>query len=963
MNKFKGHLHVHTEYSPLDGLASIEELVIKAKELKQEFIAITDHGSSSGLYDCKRVSEAQNFKIILGEEFYFDNEDENLKTGHLIILAKNQQGLRNLFKLQRLAYNNVYYKPRITLDMLKEYNEGLICTTACIANKVGQHILNGSIHLALAHIIELKNIFKDDFYIELQSATNEDVITVNKALIGLCEDYDFKPILTNDVHYVEEEDYKVHEVLLCMQQKAKMSSTKRWKFEQNDYWLKSEEEMLKYTTYFPNKIIERCFNNITEINEKCETTFMEYGNYLPKWSDNEDADLELAVQDGYKGKLIPRNEDNEDFEKDLKRELTVIKKTGYSGYFLIVKEYINWAKKNGILVGDGRGSGAGSKVAYTIDITEVNPQKHNLLFERFLDYGRTPDFDVDFSDIDAVFKHLQDKYGRENVARVGAFSRFTTKQALKKTLSAFGYSFLKQNEISKLLPAHGEYTLKEVLEKNKELKDWFKDKQNIVKIISKLENKLEHFSTHAGGVIICDNLTEILPVLTDSKDRSKLVVGLDKIAIEDLGHYKFDILGLSSLSLMKNVTNYTGKINWHEVDFNDEEVYKMLSKGDVTGVFQLSEQREKTMEQSPRNFDDLVALNALIRPGVCDWHEYIRLRHEKPVCKEKYMECTHGLIVFQDQYLELARTYAGWSIAFADKHIRKNKQIKDDEELKKKWLKDSNGNEELWEEIVNIVAGGYGFNKAHSTSYARLSFQTAYCKRYYPKEFYAALLTQHIGETDKTVEIIHKLKQESIKILPPDVNKSKEVYVPSEDGILIPLTAIGGVGGSALKEIHNMLPIKDFDDFLERRVKKTINKRTTTSLIKAGAFNFDGRTKTEMLELVDKENEVMSNEEYERSALGFYLTSTPFDKYTITPVSTQNPRNILTIIEVTSLVEKYDKKGKLMAFATGINSVEALRLIVFSSVWRDYQFEPGDMVLIRGRLDGESIIVNSLEKI
>lgn len=392
---FPGHLHVHTEYSPLDGLAKIEELILKAKSLGQKFIAITDHGSSSGLFEAAELGKKHSFDVLLGEEFYFENTSSELKLGHLILIAKDEVGLRNLFKLQHMAYDNFYYKPRINIDMLKECHEGLICTTACIANQIGQYILRGEDHLAINHILELRSIFGEDFYIELQSSTMEDVITVNKFLAQVSVNYNIPAIITNDVHYVDQQDYDVHEVLLCIQQKSKMDATKRWKFEKNDYWLKSTKEIVDPMFYLSGEFIGNAFHNLTEIHDKCKPVSMEYGNYLPHYNnctvDEEEEELYDLTMQKYDNHIKNNGEGNSEFHRDLIKELDIIRQTGYSGYFLIVQEYVNWAKANKILVGDGRGSGAGSKVAYTIGITDVNPQKYDLLFERFLAPGREPD--------------------------------------------------------------------------------------------------------------------------------------------------------------------------------------------------------------------------------------------------------------------------------------------------------------------------------------------------------------------------------------------------------------------------------------------------------------------------------------------------------------------------------------------------------------------------------------------
>lgn len=346
---FEGHLHTHTEYSTLDGMARIEELIITAKSFGQTGIAITDHGSSSGLYSAWKLGKKHDFNVLLGEEFYFENDIEDLKTGHLILIAKNEEGLKNIFRLQRMAYDNFYYKPRINLDMLKECHEGLVCTTACIANAVGQLILKNEARLALSHILELENIFKEDFYVELQSTTNGDVEKVNLQLQDFIEDYHFKCIMTTDIHYVKKEDYKLHEVLLAIQQKKKMSDKKRWRFENNDYYLKSEEEMLKDLNGISRETIEKCFSGISEIFEKCKGVDFSVSDHLPKFCETkqeEDNLLRLMTLKGYRDKVTARGEATDEFAKDLEKELTVISETGYSGYFLTVQEYIAWAKEN-----------------------------------------------------------------------------------------------------------------------------------------------------------------------------------------------------------------------------------------------------------------------------------------------------------------------------------------------------------------------------------------------------------------------------------------------------------------------------------------------------------------------------------------------------------------------------------------------------------------------------------------
>lgn len=976
--RFTGHVHTHTEYSALDGLSKIQELVTRAKELGQTFIAITDHGSSSGLYEASLLAEKENFDILLGEEFYFENDCQELKTGHLILIAKNEIGLENLFQLQKLAWNNVYYKPRVNYSMLEQFHEGLICTSACIANAVGQYILKNENHLALNELIRLQKIFGDDFYVELQAnSTNEDVIKVNKVLSDFClsGEWNFKSILTTDIHYCNKEDSEVHEVLLAIQQGKKMSDPKRWKFNDNEYWLKSEEEMIEgASNSIPLELINKCFLFIDEIHEKCNGHMrLKSGNFLPQYEcDNVDDELERMVYDRYAE--LPTTEKNVQFVQELQHELSVIKETGYSGYFLIVQEYVNWAKKNSVLVGDGRGSGAASRVAYTLGITAINPQPYNLLFERFLSPGRVPDIDSDFSNIDAVFKHLQRRYGKDNVARVGAISRFTCKSALRKVMSAYSFSMTQTNEVVKWLPNDLEFTLEDAMNYSTQFKDWLNNNQNIYKAVAKLEGIMDHMSTHAGGVIIYPNLTKMLPVYTQSEDRDKLIVGLDKHAIEELGHYKFDILGLNSLNLLEDIYINIGQKNRLELNLEVPDIYNSLQKGDVLGVFQLSNQKDKVMEQQPKCFADLIAINALVRPGVGDWGEYIEKRNGTlpETTPEELLE-TSGIIVYQDQYLLLAQRYAGWDIAFGDKNIRKNKNLRNDLTLKEKFMEDGYQLgykeeilESVWQSIVDVAAEGYGFNKAHATSYAKLTYETAYLKHYYPTEFYAAYLTNNIGDTVKLQEAFAECKQKDIELIPPDINTSTDKFIPyGENKIMMPLNSIQGVGGSAIYEINRLKPIKDLDDFLERRIKKFVKKTVISALILGGAFDFTGVERNTMLDTFEPDTtHDYSLQQCEKMAYGFYVTASPFDKYSIKSVSSIPEGTVgFTIAEINKINLRNDKNGNEMAFVDASNNIESIRLVCFSYLWKTQKCEEGKIYMIHGKKDKQSLLVTNFEEI
>ena len=976
-HKMFTHLHVHTEMSPLDGLAKIEELILKAQSFGQSSMAITDHGSTSGLFEAYNLGIKHNFKMLLGSEFYFENIEGDRKSGHLILIAKDNIGLANLYRLQKAAYDNFYYKPRINLEMLNKYHEGLICTTACMANQICQYILKGEIVMAKSHLQELNAIFKEDFYVEIQSSTLADQHIVNKKLIELSTEIGYKLIVTNDVHYVNKEDSMTHEVLLCIQQKTKMDNAKRWKFETQDYWLKDESNIFEPIEYVEQNIREQCLFNIQEIVDKCDVSIDEE-DHLPHYQgmskEEEDAKLLELTYEKYQTRIKSRGEENQDFIKDVMHELDVIKQTGYSGYFLIVQEYINWAKSQGILVGDGRGSGAGSKTAYTLGMSEINPQKHNLLFERFLTLEREPDWDADFSDIEAVFKHLQDVYGLSNVARVGAFNRFTCKSATRKCMGVYNYSQRDISAVVALMPNKLSFTLEEAIEESAELKKWFKTNQHIYVPVKGLENTMSHFSTHAGGVIICNDLVSKLPVTTDSDDRSKLIIALDKKQLEKLRHYKFDILGLNSLITLQNALEFSPEIDWSKIDYDDAKVYDMLCTGDVLGVFQLSEQSHAVIEQQPRNFEDLIALNSIIRPGVADFNDYIsRRRSGKYVKNEKtpYMDSSYGLIVYQEQYLLLANTYAGWDIGYADNNIRKNKDILNDHGLHDKFLKDAveNGNNvnemhELWLTICNIIAGKYSFNRSHACSYAKLSFQTAYMKCYHPQAFYASLMTANYDDKAELSNIMAQIKSLNIKILSPDINESSDRFVPTIDGIRYRLDAINCIGTSVLQEIEKLKPITSLEDFLERRTPKIIKSNAVINLIKAGSFDFDSKDRHELLTKFTSNESKKENSAYERESLGMYITESPFDKYPNKELSTYTEGQPIAIVcEITEIREIYDKRHNLMSFATASNQFGNTKLVFFSSVWKTCKVKIGQFVLISGTKSKDSILVSAVEEI
>ncbi len=997
-----GHIHTHSEFSPLDGCAKIDELFATVKELGQEFIAITDHGSTSGLLAAQKVGEKYGIKVLLGTEFYYQRENDG-ENGHLIVIAKNNKGLENIFKLQEYAYvHNFWKKPRIKWEMLKQLSEGLVVTTACLGSTFAQYIINGNLQLARQWAENFKHVFGEDFYIEIQPNGIPEQLIVNQRGVNIAKYLGIKTVATNDVHYIHESDAFAHEILLAMQFKKKMSDEKRFYFATNDLWVKSKEEMVDTFLGLAWDDVIVAMNNTSEIADKCDVT-LQPGKYLPKFYNIPDGETErnLLAKEIMQGAERTGFINDTDYMKEVQNELDVIDRNGYSGYFLVVQDYVNTARQNGIIVGDGRGSGAGSKVAFLTDISRIEPSKYNLLFERFMADGRSPDFDVDFSNQDFVFEDLQRKYGVENVAHIISFGRMTPKAVCRKVLSCFEHPINIINHISKLIPDLCP-SLAVAYEQSPQLLEYKQKYKTEFDVIERLEGVISYEGQHAGGLIIYPGLSSILPIKTTGEDRTKRIVAFDKYMLEDLGHYKFDVLGLETLPVIKRCLDSIKEVEDVDIDLyvlnqDDENVYDMLCQGDVSGIFQLAAQAQKVMEQQPRNFLDLIAINALIRPGVGDWDEYIMRRKGKAwqchPARMPYMEETSGVMTYQEQFLLDANTFAGWDIDYADKHIRKNKNIREDESIRGCFINDGVRNgytgeelDKVWLEIENAVAGGYSFNKSHSASYAVISYQTAWLKYYYPEHFYASLMTSEKTDGDGQTAIagyIAECKQRGISILPPDINSSGEDFVVAKGGVQYRITTIKHVGESAIAHIKELRAIDSFDDFMQRRKKKHIKKNVLINLIKAGCFDFDNTNRAELLWKVDMQERTKTQikEEYicpayewndrikaewEKEVLGMYLSVHPMEKFGFQPLSYyKEGERCLQGGEVCDARIFNDKNQNEMAFIILDTLYGNVKLVVFSSTWRSKiiqnNLQHGNIVLIRGRRSNNDVLVDEVE--
>lgn len=1007
------HLHLHTDGSKLDGFIQIEHAIKKVKALGQNGFAITDHGTMSMLLEAQKAEEKHGIKIVKGCEFYADHhwETEGGKYGHLILLAKNETGLKNMFELQAKARRNFKYKPRIKRDWLKEHHDGLICMSACLGGEIPQAILvNQDVD---ASINFYKGIFGDDYYLEVQPNSIPEQLYVNRKLADLSKKHNVKLVASNDCHYVDKEDAFYHELLLALSVGRKWDDAKRFKFTTNDFWIKSDSEMLEglLSSGLTRAEAQSAMEETSNIFDACNAQ-IKSGHYLQEYpfKSEEQSDSDLLIERTTQG----AKERGYTHDAKLKYELDIIDEEGYSGYFLTVADYIKRARDAGILVGPGRGSGGGSRVAYCNDIIRVNPDDYNLLFERFMAKGREPDIDSDFSDIDAVYDLLADAYGWDNVSRIIAKARFTAKNATRRVLGTFGIKSAGLSKFSKAFPdrppAAPAITIDEALEENPALADMFHDVQaqleqklgvipNILEMVRKMQGRISHYSKHAGGVLIYPGITSLLPMSSDSDNRLKMVSEFDMDELHDLGHFKYDILGLETLPLidkcLQNIEAKHGEVpNLDDLTLDDKEVYSAISSGDLTGAFQIEAQKHMALTQRPRNFEDLSVLNAILRPGVADFDEYMERRlgtspYNMPEAAKPFMDETYGLMVYQEQYLQLANTFAGWDLAYADANLRKNKLLSPygpgvDEENEKLFIDGgiANGYEadfmkSMWDDIVLILRGGYGFNKSHAVLYAKICYWTVWLKIKYPECFYAALMTIKGDDQAKIGVLISEAKAKGIKVLPPNINTSTDEFTVTGDGISYRMTTIKSVGNSAIKELRKIRPVTSLSDMLERGSGTNLKKNVVINLIKAGCFDntntdrnalikeylMTRRTKTQIKNNEDVEWTPIPHFEMEDEVLGQYLTDNPLDKYLFKPMHTQTGEFRLIGGKITAIKEIVDKNNNKMAFIKVQTKYEVIEVVCFASSYEGYKhmlFE-GGLYLMKGRYSKGNILLNHLE--
>lgn len=920
------HLHLHTQYSLLDGAIRIKDLISKAQEQNLPAIAQTDHGNMFGAIDFYTACKKAGIKPILGSEIYFtpgsrfdrrppksaktvasqDEQEGKYNIHHLILLCKNNTGYRNLCKLLSKAYmEGFYYKPRADVDLLKEFSEGLVCTTACLKGEVGYNFFTNQDERAGKAIHKLHEIFGDDFYLEMQENGLEEQQLVNKKVLAFAKEHNMKVVATNDCHYVEPEDSSAQEVLMCVQTGKTFADENRMKLTTSEFYFKNAATMREQFSYAP----EACDNTL-EIADKCNVEFTwtrEDGStiyHLPSFEiDTGESEAEFfarmckeGLEERFKGPHFRDIVTQDNWETELKQkyydrlqtEIDTIEQMGFPGYFLIVSDFIKWGKEHDIPVGPGRGSGAGSLAAYALKITNINPLPYNLLFERFINPERIsmPDFDVDFCQErrGEVIDYVTEKYGEDRVGQIITFGKLQAKAVIKDVSRVFNLPYSEADMLSKLIPDELGITLDAALEKEPrltELQEKDPKIRQIVKISRRLEGLLRHASIHAAGVIITNEpLVNYCP-LFKGRDGEQ-VIQFDKDFSELIGLVKFDFLGLKTLTVIDKAAQFIRRdhdsvFDIEDIDMADKKIYDFISTGRTTGVFQLESSGMKDLckRLGPDNIEDITAINALYRPGPLGSgmvDDFIEIKHGRKEMTflfdqlEPVLNDTYGIIVYQEQVMNIARIVGGYSLGQADilRRAMGKKKVALMEEHKaifKKGAEERGFDVKKAEELFDLMAmfAEYGFNKSHAVAYAFIAYQTAFLKYYYPSCFFAALLSTEMGNTDKVTIYISDAKDFGVETLPPDINESLWSFNVIGDSIRFGMGAVKNVGENAvlelIKEREENGPFKGLIDFCERMSTKQVNKRMIESLIKVGAFDesekkYNRKTLLNNLELI-----------------------------------------------------------------------------------------------------------------
>jgi DNA polymerase-3 subunit alpha len=907
------HLHVHTQYSLLDGTIRLDDLFQKAKEYQMPAVAMTDHGNLYGTIEFYRLAyKKYGIKPIIGCELYVAPKSRFDKNGygigvnahHLIVLVRNMQGYRNLIKLSTMGFlEGFYYRPRVDKEILKQYHDGLIALSACLHGEIAANLLAGHSEEAFRSAEQYRDIFGDgNFFIEIMENGLPDQTKANQGLIDISRKLGLPLVATNDCHYLKQEDAEAHEILLCIQTGKTIEDSDRLRFGTDQFFFRSPDQMKELFSYCPEAI-----ENTVQIAERCNLS-LEFGKFfLPNFEINTDETLDERLKKEAKEglvvllpKILKKGEENlrEIYEKRLQQELEMIRAMGFAGYFLIVSDFIHYAKGKDIPVGPGRGSAAGSLVAYAIGITGIDPIRYNLFFERFLNPDRItmPDIDTDFcpEGRDEIIRYVTQKYGSDKVSQIITFGKMQARAVIRDVGRAMNIPYGDVDRIAKLIPNVINIKLDEAIKRETRLQEEQKNNPRIKKLLDlsmALEGLNRHSSTHAAGVVISDlPLVERIPLC--KSPREDVVTQFAMNDISDVGLTKFDFLGLKTLTVIKDALTFIKdgrgeRLDIDNLSLNDRQTYELLIRGDTDGIFQLesSGMKDVLTRMKPDCIEDVIALIALYRPGPMDnIPEFISRKQRKKTITyevpelETILKETYGVIVYQEQVMQIAVAIGGYTLSEADtlRKVMSKKKTEDMESKEKpKFLEgakkkkiDLGKASRIWEQMETF--GKYGFNKSHSTAYAIISYQTAYLKAHYPVEFMAALLTSEKDNRDKIISHIGSCREMGINVLPPDINESKSDFSVVGEHIRFGLAAVKNVGVSAIASIIDVREsggsFRSIFDFCERVDSRKANKRMVESLIKCGAFDSTGHKRRQLMNCLEEIMDRAQKRQQEKSS-------------------------------------------------------------------------------------------------
>ncbi|MEX1014317.1 MAG: DNA polymerase III subunit alpha [Candidatus Paceibacterota bacterium] len=873
------HLHVHSHYSLLDGLSKTHQIVNKAKEYKMSAIALTDHGNMYGAIEFYKNAKDKNIKPILGVEVYIapngmtsKGTKKDQERFHLILLAKNNTGWENLLKI--VTDSNIegfYYKPRIDREYLRKHSEGLICLSGCMSGEIGSFLKKENKEEAEETAKWYKQVFGDDYYLEIQPHGKE----IHESILELSKRLDIPVVATNDSHYIDREDQTAHEILLAIQTNNELENKDRFSLKEFDISLRSPEEMIEEFKDIPEAI-----ENTIKIAEKCNVEIELGVSKMPNFKIPK-GETEISYLKKIIKKKLPEKykRTTKEIIERIKQELEVIEKTGFANYFLIVADFVNWAKEHGIVVGPGRGSAAGSIVSYILDITDMDPIEYDLLFERFLNPARiqVPDIDIDIADTrrDEVIAYVREKYGNDHVAQIITFGTMMARASIRDTGRALGLSYGFCDEIAKLIPFNT--SIEKAFKTVSELKEKYNNNpevKNLIEAAKKLEGTVRHASVHACGIVIAPKpLTKYLPLQKAPQGGNSIITQFEMHSVEDLGILKMDFLGLRNLSIIEEtlrlIKEYHQKeIKIDKIPLDNDETFKLFQRAETIGVFQLesSGMRRYLKELQPTELEDIIVMISLYRPGPMDLIPlYIRrkkgledITYLHPKLKP-ILSPTYGVGIYQEQMMRIARDLAGFSLAEADilrKAIgKKIKKLLDEQKEKLiNGMKENGINEKTAQQVWELFPpfARYGFNRSHGASYAMISYQTAYLKANYPVEFITAWLKNIAGDMDRTNLLIQEAKHLDINVLPPNINQSsKNFAIDDDNNIRFGLLGVKNLGYNIVEEIikerTNGGPYENLTNFLSRINHRDLNKKSIESLIKCGAFDSFGESRGKLL--------------------------------------------------------------------------------------------------------------------